>query len=314
MTANNDLPRRLAHYYDTEPPLRAPDWVLRGALSTIETTPQRRGLLVPRRYPDLSTYTKLAAAAVVVIAVGGFAIWQLGPGGPDATPGPGAGQATPLPATPTPTATPTPAATPARVPGGGGMRPGTYFAHPLPAPADGLTLTFTVPAGWFGFGDGTIFPTDESVPGISLQFVDVTSVNSDMCQWKGPDGDVSAGTTVDDLVAALVAQTAYEVSDPVDVSIAGYSGKRVDVVYPAELFEGTGSSAPDCDEGVVRLWSTSAHGETGIYGQGPDERWQANILDVDGTRLVIVAQDDPGTTAADRAAVDAIVDSMVIEP
>ena len=51
-----------------------------------------------------------------------------------------------------------------------------------------------------------------------------------------------------------------------------------------------------------------------IYAQGPANRWQTNILDVDGTRLVIVVQDFPGTSAADRAVLDAIVDSMVIEP
>jgi hypothetical protein len=110
MTASNDLRRRLARHYETEPPLRAPDWVLQSALSTIESTPQRRGLPALRRYPDLSTYTKLAAAAVVAIAVGGFALWQLGPGGPG-------GEPTPAP-TPTavPTAPPSPASTPSPAP------------------------------------------------------------------------------------------------------------------------------------------------------------------------------------------------------
>ena len=63
-----------------------------------------------------------------------------------------------------------------------------------------------------------------------------------------------------------------------------------------------------CDDGVLRPWD----GE--IYFQGPANRWQTNVLDVDGTRLVIVVQDFPGTSAADRAELDAIVDSMVIEP
>jgi hypothetical protein len=252
----------------------------------------------------------LGAAAVVVALVIGAQV--LGP--PPAPGGVGSApsvQPSPTPA-PTATPTPTPAPTHAHVPDGRDMQAGTYFARPLPAPDDALTLTFTVPDGWFGFGDGTIFPADGS--GVAFQFLDVTSVNSDPCQWRGPDGDVSAGTTVDDLVAALVAQTAYDVSDPIDVSIGGYSGKRVDVVWPAELFEGQTSDAPGCDDGVARLWSTSTHGESAIYGQGPAERWQANILDVDGTRFVIVVQDYPDTSAADRAEGDAIVDSMVIEP
>jgi len=48
--------------------------------------------------------------------------------------------------------------------------------------------------------------------------------------------------------------------------------------------------------------------------QGPDNRWQVHILDVHGIRLVVAATDFPGTTAADRAELDAIVDSIVIEP
>jgi hypothetical protein len=313
MSANRDLERRLSDFYSREPLLRASDWVLESALSTIESRRQRRGLLAPWRFARMTTSMKMAAAAAAVVAVGAIAIWQLapapaGPGGPTSAP-----TGTPVP-TPAPTPSPTlaPASTPAAIPEDGAMAAGTYFTHPLAAPDDALTLTLTVPDGWHGFGAGSIFP--DGAPGIAFQFLDVTSINDDLCQWKSPDGDVDAGTTVDDLVAALTAQTAYEVSDPVDVSIGGHSGKRVDVVYPAELFDGTGSSAPDCDEGVARLYTTRRGGEGTIYGQGPDERWQANILDVDGTRLIIIAQDFPDTSAADLAAGQAIIDSMVIEP
>jgi hypothetical protein len=215
---------------------------------------------------------------------------------------------TPLPS---PTATPRPTATPvvdARIPDGEIMKPGSYVTHGWPAPDDGLTLRFTVPAGWYGFGDGTIFP--DRADGTPLQFINsITTLNSDLCHWAGPKGEVNVGTTVDDLVSALVAQTKYKVSDPVGVSIGGYSGKRVDVVFPAKLFKEKGSSeAPGCDEGVTRLF-----GDGGIYGQAPDERWQTNILDVDGTRFVIIVQDYPDTSDAARAGTAAIVDSMVIE-
>ena len=84
------------------------------------------------------------------------------------------------------------------------------------------------------------------------------------------------------------------------------AGQRVDIVSPTKPFNAD-NDAPGCDEDRWRFWD----GE--IYAQGPANRWQTNILDVDGTRLVIVVQDFPGTTAADRAELDAIVDSMVIE-
>lgn len=307
MTANRDLEPRLSDFYSREPLLRAPDWVLESALSTIESRRQRRGLLAPWRFAHMTTSMKLAGAAVAVVALGALAIWQLAP----APAGPGGPTSAPT-ATLAPTPSPTLAPTPAPIPEDAGMAAGTYFTNPLPAPDDGLTLMLTVPDGWHGFGGGSIYPG--TAPGLALQFLDVTSINSDLCKWKGPEGDVSAGTTVDDLVAALTAQTAYEVSDPVDVSIGGYSGKRVDVVFPAKFFDGTESSAPDCDDGVTRLWSTRGGGEGNIYGQGPDNRWQSNILDVDGTRLIIVVQDFPNDPAEARAGAQAIVDSMVIEP
>lgn len=131
MNASQDLHRRLARYYETEPPLRAPDWVLQSALSTIESTPQRRGLAALRRYPSMPTYAKLAAAAALVIAVGGFAIWQMAPGSPGGPPDP----------SPRPTTTPSPTARPG---------PTTYVPG-------GLTQTFTsdlygfslkYPEGW----------------------------------------------------------------------------------------------------------------------------------------------------------------------
>jgi hypothetical protein len=67
------------------------DRVIDAALAEIARTPQRRALRVPWRFPTMPNYLKLAAAAALVIAVGGFALWQLapppgGPGGPTDAP------------------------------------------------------------------------------------------------------------------------------------------------------------------------------------------------------------------------------------
>jgi hypothetical protein len=179
-------------------------------------------------------------------------------------------------------------------------------------------VTFTVPEGWeaaFGFA---LLPADARgygpPGGMAILFEDVATLNGDPCDWLGTADDVRVGPAVDDLVNALLAQTAYEVSGPVDVTIGGYSGKRVDIVVPTEPFAGQSDDAPECDRGNYRLWSTSGGDEAGIYVQGPADRWHTNILDVDGTRVVIVTRDFPLTRAADRAEMDAIVDSFVIDP
>jgi len=316
MTTDRDpRTRRVVAWYREDAHENA-ERVLLAALNEIDHTRQRRSWWPAWRSPDMSNFAKVlvATAAVVAVVVVGI---KLIPGN-QTTAGeapPAASPSTPSPSlspspSPSPSPTPMPTATPvvdARIPDGGTMQPGSYVTHGWQRD-DGLTLRLTVPAGWYGFGDGTIFP--DGADGTPLQFIYVTALNSDLCHWKGKKGEVDVGTTVDDLVAALVAQTKYEVSDPVDVSIGGYSGKRVDVVFPAKLFKEKGSGeAPGCDDAQTHLF-----GDGGIYGQGPDERWQTNILDVDGTRFVIIVQDDPDTSAADRAGTAAIVDSMVIEP
>ena len=178
---------------------------------------------------------------------------------------------------------------------------------------DTLTVTFTVPGGWAAYADPPgvlrgLGPTDDT--GTAIQLRDVTTLKGDPCHWSGQDDDIRVGPTADDLVQALQEQTGYEASDPVDVVVGGYAGQRVDIVSPTKPFAeiNGATTAVGCDEGVWRFWD----GE--IYAQGPANRWQTNILDVDGTRLVIVVQDFPGTSAADRAVLDAILDSMVIEP
>jgi hypothetical protein len=290
---------------------RLPDHVLDAVLDRLPSTPQRRPWWSARRIPHVHGLAKyaIAAAAVVVVAIVGLNLQGLGtgqPGGVGAQPSPSP-SASP---TATPTAPPTASSRPV---GDGDLEPGSYVARPLPSPDDGLTVTYTVPEGWFAFTDVGLVPAGdpETGPpgGIAFQFMDVTTINGDPCRWRGTDDDISFGPEVDDLVAALREQTAYEVSEPIDVTIGGHLGKRVDVVMPTEPFTGQDEQALACDDFVFRPWNEGA----GVYAQGPANRWQTNILDVDGTRLVIVVQDFPGTLPEDRAELDAIADSFVIE-
>jgi hypothetical protein len=109
MTPNDDFERRIADFYASEPPARAPDWVLESALATVDTTSQRRVFLrAPWRFPNMNMYAKAAAAAVAVIAIGaiGFSVLSPGPGpgtggdpspSPSLSPSPGPSQSPSLP-------------------------------------------------------------------------------------------------------------------------------------------------------------------------------------------------------------------------
>lgn len=114
MNGQHDLERRIADFYASEAPHRAPDWVLESTLSTIETTRQRRGLMsVPWRLNEMNGFAKLAVAAVIVVAAGiaGLAVLRPGsapgPGGPPPSESPTPSPTRSLPPLPTP-ATPSP--------------------------------------------------------------------------------------------------------------------------------------------------------------------------------------------------------------
>lgn len=133
MNVNRDLERRLADFYESEAASRAPDWVLRTALQTIDTTRQRRVVIrVPWRFPHMNTFAKVAIAAVIVIAVGAVGLSVLRPPSSSNVGG-------------QPTASPSPSPSP------------TFGATIIPESPPALTETFTsdrhgfsisYPAGW----------------------------------------------------------------------------------------------------------------------------------------------------------------------
>ena len=94
ITSHDDLSRRLTDHYAAEAPPRAPDWLLEQALEIIDTTRQRRVVIrVPWRLPTTNDFTKVAVAAVVVVAVGAIGLAVFRPassqvGGPRVSPSP----------------------------------------------------------------------------------------------------------------------------------------------------------------------------------------------------------------------------------
>ena len=312
MPTQKQLDDRISRWLEAEAPMQLPDRVLRATFERTRGTRQQGGWQTVLRRTQMNRLIFALGGAAAVLVVAFIALGRYGnqPGGAGGAPSPSSITSQSVP--PAPTSTPSPYPDVDRV-----LAAGAYVLHPLRAQDSSLAVTFTVADGWQTFGSALLPSGDpETGPpgGMAILFPgDVTTLN-DPCNWRGTADDVTVGPAVDDLVEALVAQTAYEVSDPVDVTIGRYSGKRVDIVLPTDPFEGQTSDAPECDLGVFQLWNTAAWGEDGIYAQGPADRWHTHILDVDGTRLVIVTRDFAGTSAAERAEMDAIIDSVVIEP
>jgi hypothetical protein len=143
MSANDSLERRIADHYIAEVAHRAPDRVLREALATIETTRQRRVLVpAPWRVPPMNGFTRVAVAAVAVIALGAFGLAIFRPG---SSTGGGLAPSAGLTAAPTPTASPTALASPIVSPSPDPSAPpplGSTFTSTV----NGISLAY--PNGW----------------------------------------------------------------------------------------------------------------------------------------------------------------------
>jgi hypothetical protein len=281
---------RMARAWLDDGPNRVADRVLQSALDEIHVTRQRRAWWPTRRLSSMSNAIRLAAgaAAIVVATVVGISLLSPGSGGIG-----GRGGA------PTPTATPSPTASP----------------RPTSAERE-FVLTFgvdqpyrlhlTAPASWSGNNlDFVMQKHGGALPnGMAIATWIVGNVYRDGCHWAGTLFDPPVGPTVDDLATAISGLKDRETTTPVDVTVDGFAGKELEMTIPDVDFSA-------CDEGQFRSWTDPSGGPR--YHQGPGEQSRILILDVDGTRVLVFGRSFPDTSAADRAELNAILDSMQIE-
>ena len=287
-----------------------PDRVLDSVLDRLPTTPQRRHWWQAWRDPSVNALLRIALAGAAVLVVAVVAISYLN------QPRPAIGPAVPTPtASPAPTDSPAPTVSAEPLAGQASLEPGkTYFVM-LPAVAGvGVDIFFSPPPGYAAAGSGAIYKPDPRAASSpegrlvlsALGFDYPTQVYSDPCLWISNVVDV--GPTVDDLVTVLAAQPGRNATAPVDVTVDGFAGKRLQLTVPADIpFESVGGEGnfPDCNLGEFRSWPGRHHGGPGQI----DDLW---ILDVDGYRLVLDAFYWPDTPAADVTELEAIIAALDI--
>jgi hypothetical protein len=288
-----------------------PDRVLDTVLDQLPATPQRRADWPARRFSDMNATARwlTAAAAVVAIAVIGILALPRSSSGPATTPGPSRSPA------------PSAGSSPISQAGEGKLEAGTYVARPFVPPISGLRVNFTVPGGYTFVPNWAIIPeTSEEGEFAGIALLQPNGLFSNPCHWDVDKdgvleaGDIPTGTTVDDLVNALKAQRSYTVTVVGDVSLGGYSGKRVDLQLPTALDFGTCDKPINYPSPVYFVWGPPRSGAADLFSQGPGNRWQVNILDVEGNRIVVVYQDFASTPYDRYTDMHGILDSIRIEP
>lgn len=291
MTTPRD-PDRLIREYLTEGPTELPDRTYDALRGDIDRTRQRV-VFGPWRESHMNNIAKVALAltAVTVLAVTGLNLLP-GASGPGAAPSP-----TP---SPSPAASPTPGPTPspreAYMPPTGALVAGTYDAV---SEVDLIPFSFTVADGWNSEGwylTKSDVGTDR--PDAYVMFTPVGNLLADPCE--SAPASPAVGPTVEDLALAAAALPGIDASPTLDATLDGRAGRLVEYVIPKDI---------TCASGRFTIWRDPVGG--GLWENAPfGETVRMWILDVDGSRFVVTGVYHSTTSAADRAELQGIVDSL----
>jgi hypothetical protein len=281
MNTDRDLNRLLDAWF-AEGPVQVADRVIDDTASRIARQRQLPAWrLHSWRFPTMSTPLKLVLIGAALVAALAASAVFVGGGGRIMAPAP----------SPSPTPVPSPLPN-------GSLAAGTYAAHPVP----GMTWTITVPDGWTGQDDWFLsYDVAPDVHSVSVGGpTENESVPTDSCAAAG----TKAAASVEEFVAAVQARDDWTVSAPVDVTVGGYPGSRIDVEVPADA---------TCANGSNYMVLAMPDGQ-GYRADGPDRIFRLWIVDIDGKPIVIFRISSSVSPPERVAEGDAIVETSVITP
>jgi len=276
-----------------------PDRVYLSILDRVERQPQQRAWRVSWRDSHVNSYLKplLAVAAIVVVAVAGFAILRpsgTGVGGP--------------PATELPTLSPAPSTSPAVIdceddlPGcEGPLVAGTHRSHQF-QPSFSYETTSPVLGDWLNVVDiPAIFKIDQGNPNdpYVLMWSDAQIVDQDDPCSTNPDP--SLGRKAADWIEFVTNHEGLDSSEPVDVDFGTVTGQQVELSVP----EGVTGACSDQGNLYVGLLTQPVDGRPSKYGLPASMRMLMTVVDV-GDQTVVMLTYGPGDVDAFRASTQVI--------
>jgi hypothetical protein len=198
------------------------------------------------------------------------------------------------------------------------LQPGRWFVDPDGDASTPLRVSFEVSAGGWESWLGTVKFGGGGHAMLTVAAID--NLVREACTGHSP-ADPAVGPTVDDLAIALSQLAPFEVtSPPTDVTVRGYRGTHVQLTVPDIPIVNArgGRNFEGCQGGQLQSWFSPIHdgGSAAFFGYNaePGRTEDYWILDVDGTRLVLITMSSPASPAADVDELEAIFDSIRIEP
>jgi hypothetical protein len=166
-------------------------------------------------------------------------------------------------------------------------------------------FTVTFPEGW-RVQDGHVYVKNAGDAEVGFHAVVVDEIWAESCAGSG-SGSIEVGPGVDDLATALLQQPGPIKSEPVDTTFGGHPATRLDLTVP----EGFDLSACNAADVGLQIWYSAPADMNFVLID--DHTASVYVLDIDGERQVFVTQHGPTTTDADRAELQAVLDSIRIE-
>ena len=228
------------------------------------------------------------------------------------TTGQGVGSGTPAPASLAPTTAPTtmPSATLALLPSGSPLALDRYrMASAGKVGSAPATLTITVPSAWTIAYSDWVSKDYGAEPGAAFGVWQISN------QFNHPCTDhtllkPAPGAGIDELLTALASQPGITAGPLTDVTVDGYSGKYVELTVATDI-----ATCPvdNGDAPLSGFWLWASPDGDRRYVQGSDETDRIYAIDVEGNRFTFLPDFQGRATAADRAELQAIIDSITIE-
>ena len=182
---------------------------------------------------------------------------------------------------------------------------GTYLVPRSPWSVADFTATF--PDGW-SVQYGHVYATStDAGDEIGFYPVVVDEVFTDSCAPED-ESRHAVGPAVRDLYAALEEQAGgASVSEPVTTTLGGYPATRIDLEVPRRL------DVTRCRMGPAGLQIWYSEPADKYFVLLRDATASVYVVDVDGRRQVFLAQVGRSASAADRAELSAVLDSIHLE-
>jgi hypothetical protein len=182
-------------------------------------------------------------------------------------------------------------------------------------------LSIALPDGWARAGEGMYAKsTGTGMAGVSISAWRLRSVNVFPCRWSaGEFADEALMRTTEGQALALASWWGQDplmppksnagispiASKPRAVTVHGQSAWSVDVLIPSGL------DLAECDAGQLVLWE-AADGTTRTSVPGQlDRLW---VVEIGGEVIVVDVASSSSTPEADVSELNAVVESIVIEP